>query len=616
MAHSSNGSGEVGQPDGTGYLQKLLTADCGAIGFDQLQRSDLQLLLNARGKPIHGTREVLEQRLRQVVSEEVSFRWAVHPHVAWAPKREWPSLVSYADRLYLFGGRDEEEMLLVFKPTSGKFEPVDVWPLPEDFPTTLSCPATLVHDNRLWIFGGRSASVEACTSDMYVYDFDSNLLDSVQQTGTVPYPREGASVAVFEGKMLLYGGVNSLDASEEDNFEPRRHVLSFDFETLKWTTLVTSGTYPGPKETVEAVAMHGNWMYVLTWDAEEGLLLYRLDVPKKKWGRVQQQGQVPHPRCEFSTVNVGGQLVIHGGYLRDDSHGADGWLEDPTNETYAFSFDTHTWSRVVGQVNLLARGQHSACVYRGSIVFAGGDVRRGRGCEGEEEESEEFEEEDMENVCDHVEALQLLPQRMQNSYKAANCEVAARLRPFYNNQAHSDVVLRAGDQAFCCHKLLLAAQSATFDRMFQSGMREGSSGEVVVDDMRPEVLEALLKYIYGCQDDITPQLVIDLFRAADHYQIESLRAECLDLMMSHVDVDNAAAFAVLADGHDIPDLLQTCIKFAAEPANITQVASSAAFLDLMKSRPELAQQFTVGLLTGHMNLKRKPPAKPKRKRGN
>lgn len=49
-------SGEAGQaecpgPDGPlAYLPKLLTADVAAIGLDQLQRSDLQLLLNARGE--------------------------------------------------------------------------------------------------------------------------------------------------------------------------------------------------------------------------------------------------------------------------------------------------------------------------------------------------------------------------------------------------------------------------------------------------------------------------------------------------------------------------------------------------------------------------------------
>lgn len=100
-------------------------------------------------------------------------------------------------------------------------------------------------------------------------------------------------------------------------------------------------------------------------------------------------------------------------------------------------------------------------------------------------------------------------------------DVSLCFRPFFNNQAHSDLVLRCGGQEFYAHRLVLAAQSKTFDRMLQTQMREGSSGEVDIDGMQPEVLASLLKYIYGCHEGITPATVVDLFRAADHYQVHS-----------------------------------------------------------------------------------------------
>lgn len=101
--------------------------------------------------------------------------------------------------------------------------------------------------------------------------------------------------------------------------------------------------------------------------------------------------------------------------------------------------------------------------------------------------------------------------------------------------------------------------------------------QVDIDGVQPEVLASLLKYIYGCQEDITPATVVDLFRAADHYQVEGLRAECLDLMRNNIDVNNCAALAALADGHELPDLLEHCIKFAATPDNITQVGGGCRF---------------------------------------
>lgn len=111
--------------------------------------------------------------------------------------------------------------------------------------------------------------------------------------------------------------------------------------------------------------------------------------------------------------------------------------------------------------------------------------------------------------------------RITHKYRhtLANMDVSVCFRPFFNNPAHSDLVLRCGGQEFYAHRLVLAAQSKTFDRMLQTQMREGASGEVDIDSMQPHVLASLLKYIYGCHEGITPATVVDLFRAADHYQV-------------------------------------------------------------------------------------------------
>lgn len=73
-------------------------------------------------------------------------------------------------------------------------------------------------------------------------------------------------------------------------------MLAFDLSTRTWSGVATTGHYPGPGEMVEAVAMHGHWLYCLAWSEGEGMLVYRLDVPKKKWSRVNQTGEVPPPR--------------------------------------------------------------------------------------------------------------------------------------------------------------------------------------------------------------------------------------------------------------------------------------------------------------------------------
>ena len=42
-------------------------------------------------------------------------------------------------------------------------------------------------------------------------------------------------------------------------------------------------------------------------------------------------------------------------------------------------------------------------------------------------------------------------------------------------------------------------------------------------------------------------------------------------MHNNVDENNCAALAMLADGHELPELLRHCIEFASSPVNIHKV---------------------------------------------
>ncbi len=62
--------------------------------------------------------------------------------------------------------------------------------------------------------------------------------------------------------------------------------------------------------------------------------------------------------------------------------------------------------------------------------------------------------------------------RPKDSAGLANIDLSTKLRGFYQSPAHADIQLRAGSEVFPAHKIVLAAQSPTFERMFESGMVE------------------------------------------------------------------------------------------------------------------------------------------------
>ena len=65
----------------------------------------------------------------------------------------------------------------------------------------------------------------------------------------------------------------------------------------------------------------------------------------------------------------------------------------------------------------------------------------------------------------------ILPQPKDNA-GLANTDLATKLRCYFRSSAHADIQLRAGSEIFPAHKIVLAAQSPTFERMFESGMVE------------------------------------------------------------------------------------------------------------------------------------------------
>ncbi len=317
-----------------GYLDRLLTSNTDALNLQHLQRSDMQLLLNARGMlqhvhspiiithvptsphpshtglPIYGPPLALRQRLTTAIAEETNFKWSIIPHVAWAPKREWPIVFTHAGTVYMLGGREttESELLLRFCPEAGRFQPTPIHIETQRFPSMLTCSTCLDYNNRLWLFGGRAefpGDETACTNDMFCFDKTTSTLTHIEQQGPIPHPREGAAAVEWQDYMLLYGGVNLLDQAQQDLFEARSIVPVFHMPTSTWSHWHTSGVLPEAEETVEATALYKDFMYTLTWSAACGFSMFRLDLPRRKWSRVVQLGAVPQPRWVDWVVCMG-----------------------------------------------------------------------------------------------------------------------------------------------------------------------------------------------------------------------------------------------------------------------------------------------------------------------
>jgi len=132
------------------------------------------------------------------------------------------------------------------------------------------------------------------------------------------------------------------------------------------------------------------------------------------------------------------------------------------------------------------------------------------------------------------------------------------------SNAYSDVTVKCCGKVFNCHKIILTSRSLVFQKMFESNMKENESGVIEINDMKLEVFEDLLKYIYTGKAPNVDSHVEELFAASDQYQVEKLKQLCEDKLCFSLDIANCVQLLVLGDMHHAPYLKASALKFVSK----------------------------------------------------
>lgn len=146
------------------------------------------------------------------------------------------------------------------------------------------------------------------------------------------------------------------------------------------------------------------------------------------------------------------------------------------------------------------------------------------------------------------------------------------LEGLYLSKKFTDVILQVaqGGQQFDSHKFLLAARSPVFAAMFETkSTKEAQEGRVIIEDVRAEVIELLLCFLYTGKIDKTKtsgseELTVELLAAADKYQIDSLKEVCTELLAEKLTFQTMFNFLLVADLYNAPDLKSRVVDFIAK----------------------------------------------------
>lgn len=218
----------------------------------------------------------------------------------------------------------------------------------------------LAWDKYLVIFGG-------CDGYMYLNEllfFDTETMQWERRAaeGNYPAPRAGHKAAIVNDNiMVLFGGWNGSHLND---------VHFLDLQTMQWLDIPVKGHAP-PARADHAITIVGSNMFLfggegVGYDIKLGDV-YALNFDRMEWYQVVTYGPKPTARHSHSVCTIGNHIVVFGGY--DDRYNQcnDVWILDTTSMTWRQAFENHH-----GQLGVVGRQGHSACVFRSKVIFFAG----------------------------------------------------------------------------------------------------------------------------------------------------------------------------------------------------------------------------------------------------
>ncbi|GFR31624.1 speckle-type POZ protein-like B [Trichonephila clavata] len=159
----------------------------------------------------------------------------------------------------------------------------------------------------------------------------------------------------------------------------------------------------------------------------------------------------------------------------------------------------------------------------------------------------------------------------------------------YAESNFSDVKLCTKTETFHAHKAILSARSPVFHAMLRTDMKEKIQGCVDVPDLEDDTVHRMLLYIYtNALEDLQWGSALNLYAAANKYEIISLRRKCSSFLKSNLCLNNVCDVLILADMHGDSDLKETAQNYTLKHEQ--DVYTSEEWKEFAKNNSTLAME--------------------------
>ena len=169
-------------------------------------------------------------------------------------------------------------------------------------------------------------------SDVLVLNLETMSWTTLVTTGKGPGPRDSHTATMWRNRIVVFGGTNGSKKVND------LHIL--DLDSKEWVQPLCSGAYPSARESHTATLV-GDDLLVVFGGSGEGVGnylndLHFLNLKTLSWTSPMVKGVAPYPRDSHINVEVGRKVFVYGGDCGDRYNG----------DVDVFDIDSLTWCRV------------------------------------------------------------------------------------------------------------------------------------------------------------------------------------------------------------------------------------------------------------------------------
>merc|ERR1712141_628662 len=136
----------------------------------------------------------------------------------------------------------------------------------------------------------------------------------------------------------------------------------------------------------------------------------------------------------------------------------------------------------------------------------------------------------------------------------------------FESQEFCDFEIVCDDKVIKCHKVVLASRSPVFRAMLLHHMEESSKQKVEPKNFDFDTMYLVLKFMYRGEIEHTllTKHAETIFKAADYYEIDDLKAACEKVLITQINIKNMLDMLVMADMYKAGELKSATKKLIVE----------------------------------------------------